>query len=229
MRIGAIQRFSLIDYPGKICAIVFTQGCNFRCPYCHNPELVNPQLFTETIPQEYLLNFLRTRQGKLDAVSITGGEPTLHLDLHQMIDQIKGLGYLVKLDTNGTNPEMLEFLIGNKLVDYLAMDIKAPLNRYEKVTGVKFNTALIRRSINIIKNSGVEYEFRSTLMEDLLTDVEILNMGELIGKANRFYLQNFVPHKTLDINYQKVKSLSPERLAHWSSILSKNILEFAVR
>lgn len=229
MRIGAIQRFSLIDYPGKICAIVFTQGCNFRCPYCHNPELVNPQLFTETIPQEYLLNFLKTRQGKLDAVSITGGEPTLHLDLHRLIEQIKGLGYLVKLDTNGTNPEMLEFLIGNHLVDYLAMDIKAPLDRYEKVTGVKFNTDLIRRSIDIIKNSGVEYEFRSTVMEDLLTDVEILNMGELIGKANRFYLQNFVPQKTLDINYQKVKSLSPERLAYWSSILRKNILEFAVR
>ncbi|HEC86320.1 MAG TPA: anaerobic ribonucleoside-triphosphate reductase activating protein, partial [Thermoplasmatales archaeon] len=137
MIIGGFQRFSLIDYPGKICAIIFTQGCNFRCPYCHNPELVNPKLFQEPIDENDIFRFLEMRKGKLDAVEITGGEPTLQPDLIEFMRKIKAMGFLIKLDTNGTNPEVVEKIIKNKLVDYIAMDVKAPLEKYEKVVRAK--------------------------------------------------------------------------------------------
>ena len=128
MRIGGLQKSSLIDYPGKICAIVFTIGCNFRCPYCHNPELVDET--AEELSQDEFFAFLEKRIGKLDAVTITGGEPTLHNDLVPFIIKIKELGFLVKLDSNGTHPDVLAQLISEKSVDYIAMDIKAPLQKY---------------------------------------------------------------------------------------------------
>ncbi|MCX5829703.1 MAG: anaerobic ribonucleoside-triphosphate reductase activating protein, partial [Deltaproteobacteria bacterium] len=122
MKIGGLQKVSLIDYPGKVGAVVFTQGCNFRCPYCHNPELVNPTLFREPIPEEDILAFLKTRRGKLDAVTVTGGEPTLQEGLSSFLQQIKDLGFLVKIDTNGSLPAMIGILLEKGLVDYFAMD-----------------------------------------------------------------------------------------------------------
>ncbi len=191
----------MIDYEGKLAAIIFTQGCNFRCPYCHNPELVKPEKFQQLIPVEEVFSFLQKRKGKLDAVVITGGEPTLHTDLHNFIKQIKDMGFLVKLDTNGTNPEILQHLIEEKLVDYLAMDIKAPLNKYSKVTKVSVDVQKISRSIELIKNSAIEHEFRSTLVEDLLTEEEVLDIGELLEEKTRYFLQNFVPSKTVNDNF----------------------------
>lgn len=137
MQIGGLQKFSLLDYPGKISAVVFTQGCNFRCPYCHNPELVDPARYQECLPEEEIFSFLETRRGKLEAVTVTGGEPTLQKSLAPFLRRIKDMGFLVKLDTNGSRPDVLEELLRQKLIDYIAMDIKAPLEKYEAVTGWK--------------------------------------------------------------------------------------------
>ena len=212
MKIGAVQKFSMIDYDGKLAATIFTQGCNLRCPYCHNPELVKPEKYQPTIPEEQVFAFLKKRIGKLDAVVITGGEPTLHLDLHLFIKQIKQMGFLVKLDTNGTNPDILEHLLEEGLLDYLAMDIKAPLKKYSQVTGTSVDLVKIKKSIDLIKTSGIAYEFRSTLVEDLLTEEEVLDMGEFLGRKTRYFLQNFVPTKTLNEKFLQAVPFSLEKL-----------------
>lgn len=152
MIIGGLQKFSLIDYPHKISAIIFTTGCNFRCPYCHNPELVNPKLYPERITEEEVFNFLKNRKEKLDAVVITGGEPTLHKDLYKFISKLKSMGFLIKLDTNGTYPNILNRLIKDNLLNYIAMDIKGSLDRYEEIVGTKVNLEKINESIKIILN-----------------------------------------------------------------------------
>lgn len=229
MRIGGFQKFSLIDFPGKLSAIVFTQGCNFRCPYCHNPELVDSSKFGEIIPEDEIFSFLTTRIGKLDAVSITGGEPTLHSDLPAFIERIKNMEFLVKLDTNGTNPDLVKYLIDGNLVDYLAMDIKAPLNKYSEVTRVEIDIDKIARSIELIKNSGVDYEFRSTLVKGLLSYVEVVNIAKMIGKAKRFFLQNFVASKTLDKRFMEASSFSDENMISLKEVFNHNIGEFALR
>jgi len=212
MKIGALQKFSMIDYQGKLSAIIFTQGCNFRCPYCHNPELVKPELYQQIIPESEVFDFLRKRIGKLDAVVITGGEPTLHLDLHIFVRKIKEMGFQVKLDTNGTNPDMLQHLLEKDLLDYLAMDLKAPLQKYSKVTCSNVDITMISRSIELIKNSGIEYEFRSTLVEDLLSEEEVLDIGQLLGRTTRYFLQNFVPTKTLNDKFMQAIPFSKERV-----------------
>lgn len=229
MRIGAIQKFSMIDYPGKLSAIVFTQGCNFRCPYCHNPELVDSAKFLDPIPKETLFTFLKKRVGKLDAVSITGGEPTLHKDLPQLMKNVKKMGFLVKLDTNGSNPEMLSKIIAESAVDYLAMDIKAPLEKYSQITRSQVDTLAIQRSIQLIKKSGVDYEFRSTLVQDMLSKKEVLQMGSLLGNAKRYFLQKFVPSKTLNRDFAEATSFSNQKMDNLQQILQNNFQEFAIR
>ncbi|MBE9547368.1 MAG: anaerobic ribonucleoside-triphosphate reductase activating protein [Proteobacteria bacterium] len=198
MKIGGLQRVSLIDYPGKICAILFTQGCDFRCPYCHNPELVNPDLYEECIPEDEIFSFLERRRGKLDAVTITGGEPTVQPDLVEFARRVKKMGYLVKIDTNGSRPEVLKKLIDRKLVDYIAMDVKAPLEKYRKICKANVNYDNIRRSIKMIMDSGVEYEFRTTVVKSLLTGDDLQKIGNEILGARLYVLQKFVPSKSLD-------------------------------
>ena len=198
MKIGGLQRVSLIDYPGKICAILFTQGCDFRCPYCHNPELVDPDQYLECIPEEEIFSFLERRRGILDAVSITGGEPTIQPDLVEFIERIKDIDYLIKIDTNGSHPEILEKLINQKLVDYIAMDVKAPLERYRKITKSNVNPDSVKRSIEMIMDSGIEYEFRTTVVKSLLKIDDLQKIGRLIKDARLYVLQKFVPSKSLD-------------------------------
>jgi pyruvate formate lyase activating enzyme len=198
MKIGGFQKVSLIDYPGRISAVVFTQGCNFRCPFCHNPELVDPKRFTDLIPEKEILSFLEKRKGRLDAVVITGGEPTMQPELIPFILQLRAMGYLIKLDTNGTHPDLLAEMLDGKLLDYAAMDIKAPLERYGAVTKTNTDHDRIRRSISLIMGSGTDYEFRTTAVKSLLTPVDLEEIGKLIPGAKRFVLQKFVPTKTLD-------------------------------
>lgn len=169
MKIGGLVKFSLIDYPGHVAAVLFTQGCNFRCPYCHNPELVYPEQYGALVPQEEIKTFLSKRCGQLDGVVITGGEPTLHADLPEFIADIRSYGYKIKLDTNGSNPEMLKKLLADKLVDFVAMDIKAPMSKYSRVAGVPTDTSAIRESIATLKSCGVPHEFRITMDTSLLT------------------------------------------------------------
>src|SRR5574344_1018421 len=163
IKFGGVQKFSLLDFPDKISAIVFTKGCNFHCGYCHNPEL-----FELNSPENWnknsIIEFLKTRVVKLDEVVVTGGEPTIYDDLVQFIKEIKHLNLLVKLHTNGTNPNMLDKLIKNNLIDYIAMDIKAPLDKYSFITNSKIATQLIQSSIDILKKSSVPFEFRTTVV-----------------------------------------------------------------
>ncbi len=201
MLIGGLQKLSLIDYPDQVATIVFTQGCNFRCHFCYNPQLVvpapsqhtgaGPQKDYSLMSEDSLFGFLEKRKGKLDAVVVTGGEPTMHQDLPEFLQKIKDLGYLVKLDTNGTNPEIIQNLIKQKLVDYIAMDIKGSLDKYEKITGVKVSLENIKKSIIMIKTSGLPYEFRSTIMPEFHTQADIKKMGELIKNADKWFLQKF--------------------------------------
>jgi len=229
MRIGGFQKFSLLDYPAKISAVVFTQGCNFRCPYCHNPELVDPEQFGEPIAESYILDFLKRRLGKLDAVVITGGEPTVQPDLIRFIQRVKKLGYLIKLDTNGSNPLVLREIIVRKVVDYLAMDIKAPSDKYHLVTGTVVDIDDISRSIELIKESGIDYEFRSTLVKKLTSLEEVIKIGNFIGNAKRYYLQTFVATKTLNNEFEKALPFSKDKMQMLTKKLGSKINEILIR
>ncbi|MEA3471006.1 MAG: anaerobic ribonucleoside-triphosphate reductase activating protein [Thermodesulfobacteriota bacterium] len=224
-----MQRFSLIDYPGKICAIIFTQGCNFRCPYCHNPELVNPKEFGECIAHDEIFSFLERRRGKLDAVSITGGEPTIQNDLVGFIKKIKDLGYLVKIDTNGTMPDILEELMGKKLLDLIAMDVKAPLDKYKKIVKASVDTRRIEESIHLIMNSGIDYEFRTTIVKSLLDEEDIKKIGMVIEGADCYILQKFVPSKTLNPKFMNEKTFTDEEFERTFKSLEKLVKSVIIR
>jgi len=209
MKIGGLEKFSLIDYPEHLSAIVFTQGCNYRCQYCYNPMLVWPKIEEDsksiyatppiggdqkdhpTKEEDDLFDFLKSRVGKLDAVVITGGEPTLHSDLPEFIKKIKDLGFKIKLDSNGTRPEMLSKILEEGLVDYLAMDIKASHDKYDLVTGIDPEMDKIKESIKILIESGLPYEFRTTLVPELHDKNDIHSMGEMIKGAEKWFLQPF--------------------------------------
>ena len=212
MKIGGFQKVSLIDYPGRISAVVFTQGCNFRCPFCHNPELVDPERFEGLSPEAEILTFLEKRKGRLDAVVITGGEPTLQPELIPFIIHLKAMGFRIKLDTNGALPDVLEEMLGRGLLDYVAMDIKAPLERYSEVTKTKTDGQRILKSIALIMGSGVDYEFRTTAVKSLLGPGDLEEIGRLVPGAKRFVLQKFVPTKTLDRRYLNEPSYSDSEL-----------------
>ncbi|MGQ9597307.1 MAG: anaerobic ribonucleoside-triphosphate reductase activating protein [Thermoproteota archaeon] len=199
MIVKGIQKLTLIDYPGKVACTLFLFGCNFRCPYCHNPELVVDD-GTPPISEEEIFKFLEKRKKFLDGVCITGGEPTLHDDLPEFIRRIRDLGYSIKLDTNGTSPKMLRQLIVEGLVDYIAMDVKAPLEKYENVVKVKANVDNIVESVEIIK-AFPEHEFRTTVLPELLSKEDILTIARWLKGAKRFSIQQFKPTKTLDKSF----------------------------
>ncbi len=222
MLIGGIQKLSLVDYPGKTAISLYTIGCNMRCGFCHNKELVVPECFTSSIDTDKIINFLKSRIGLVEAVVVSGGEPCLHPDLPDFIRQIKKLGYLVKLDTNGTKPEMLKKLLDDQLLDFVAMDIKAPLHNYEKVTNRPVVNSDIEKSIQLIKSSGLEYEFRTTIVKSLHQVSDFTEIGKLIangGKAKRYALQRFQPAKTLDPAYKKDQTLSETDLLTIENIM----------
>ena len=230
MKIAGFQKFSLIDYPGKISAIIFTQGCNFRCPYCHNPELVNPKLFSDILDEDLILSFLRKRVGKLDGVVITGGEPLLQHGLIEFIERVKEMGYLIKLDTNGSYPEILERLLTKNLIDYIAMDIKAPLEKYPNVVQTDVCAEKIMESITIILNINIDYEFRTTVVKDLLTEDDLICIAKLIRGAKRYVLQKFAVSKILDKSFVgNVKCFSEEELNTIKDEIKKYVSECIIR
>lgn len=210
MQIGGLQKTTLIDYPEKIAAIVFTCGCNFRCPYCHNPELVNRT--SKNFDEQAVLDFLETRMGKLDGVVVTGGEPTLQKDLPDFLQKLKSMGFSVKIDTNGSQFEMLEQVIKDKLVDYIAMDIKAPVEKYENVVNTNFNIENILKSINLIMKSGIKYEFRTTVVQELLSPDDFEKIGFLTDGADKYFIQNFVLTKVLANSFIGAKPFTQEQL-----------------
>jgi pyruvate formate lyase activating enzyme len=192
MKFGGLVKFTLIDFPGCPAAIVFTQGCNFRCRYCHNPELVYPHLFTEPVPEEEIYAFLKRRQGTLEGVVVSGGEPTLHEDLPRFLADLKKMGYKTKIDTNGSRPDVLAHLINEQLVDFIAMDLKAPLEKYALITGKDTNSAIIKNSIDLIRKSGLLHEFRTTYDKEVLTDEDIAATGALVENEN-YRVQECLP------------------------------------
>ncbi|MDP3093154.1 MAG: anaerobic ribonucleoside-triphosphate reductase activating protein [bacterium] len=243
MLIAGLQKTTLIDYPGKIAATVFLAGCSFRCPWCYSSELVLPEKIRKQprISEKELFAFLKKRKGLLDGAVLCGGEPTTNKDLPDLIKKIKKLGFLVKLDTNGSNPKMLEKLIKEKLLDYVAMDIKAPLgakiqipkskfqkksqipiSKYQKATGVKVDLEKIKKSIEIIKESGIDYEFRSTVVPGLHSKKDIVQIAKGIAPARAYFLQNFRPEKTLNPRFKKLKPYPQEVLAEIKKEIAKH-------
>lgn len=225
-----MQRFSLIDYPGKVSAIIFTQGCNFRCPYCYNPELVDPKLFKEPIPEEKIFSFLEARKGKLDGVVVTGGEPTIQEDLTRFVEKVKEMGYLVKLDTNGSNPDVLEELLDNKLVDYIAMDVKAPPQKYGLLTQVNTPMKRIERSVSLIMSSNIGYEFRTTVIKTLLTEKDVIEIAKFLSGAKLFVIQKFVQtEKILDKKVFEMEMYDKETLQKLRKEAEKHVQKCLVR
>lgn len=201
MKIGGIQKLSLVDYPNKTCAALFTIGCNMRCGYCHNPELVLPERYADTIPEEDILAFLATRVGKLQGVAISGGEPTMHDDLPEFIKRVRKLGFLIKLDSNGTNPQMLKSLFRDNLIDYIAMDIKGALRNYQEIVARPVDLRAIQESIRLIKTSGVDHEFRTTVVKSQISWDDFDEIGRLVAGSPRFALQKFRPTRTLNLQF----------------------------
>lgn len=226
MEFRGILKVTLLDYPGKIAAIVFVGGCNFRCGYCYSPNLVLRPQELEPIPEEKVLEYLRT-EGKnwLDGLVVSGGEPTLQPELPSFLEKVKALGYSVKLDTNGSNPGMLAKLLEKRLVDYVALDVKAPLEKeaYERVIGIPDSAPYrgaevngvverIKRSVEIIQKSGVDYEFRTTVIPGLLDKDSIDRIAEQIKGARRYFIQQFRLSEHVDPRYSSMVPYPPSYL-----------------
>ena len=213
LNIAGFEKISLIDYPGKLSSIVFTYGCNLRCEYCHNPELVvEPLKEDRLLDEEKILKYLGSRSKKLDAVVITGGEPLLYYkELLVFAKKIKKLGYLVKLDTNGLLPSRLQSLIKSKSIDYISMDIKYPEAGYVLYTGAD-TLEKVKESIKIIMNSGIEYEFRTTYVKGIHDTNSSAGIGELINGADLYFIQNFRPGKTINATLSAQNSFTEKEL-----------------
>nr|MDD3720097.1 anaerobic ribonucleoside-triphosphate reductase activating protein [Candidatus Gracilibacteria bacterium] len=216
MLIGAVNKFSLLDFPGETSCIVFTVGCNFRCSYCHNPEFVLPEMIKNTsknlIPENIFFNFLEKRKNLLTGVSICGGEPTLQKDLYDFCKKVKDMGFKVKLDTNGRDFDIIKNLLDDNLLDYIAMDVKNPLEDYNEITKINDNIENYSKSIEIIMKSKVDYEFRTTVIKGFHTFESLKKIFKLITGAKKYYIQNFRNGDILDRNFEGISFSKAELL-----------------
>ncbi len=217
MIIAGLQKTTLIDYPGKIACVVFLAGCNFRCPWCYSSELVLPLKIVKQprLDEKEFFDFLRSRKGLLEGVVICGGEPTINKDLSQFIEKIKNLGYAVKLDTNGSNPELLKNLVRSNLIDYVAMDIKAGQKNpaYQNLMTEGITLEKIKESVEFLKNSSLDFEFRTTVVNTIHTAEDFKEIAKWIGGPNiKYYLQNFRAEKTIDPEFEKVEPFKKDFL-----------------
>lgn len=200
MKIGGFQPFSLSDYPGCVTAIVFTQGCNFRCPFCHNSSLVLPECYAPSMPEGEIFAALNERKGKLDGVVITGGEPTIQSDLIAFVKNIKDLGYKVKLDTNGSKPEVIEQLILQELIDFFALDIKAPWHKYSTLAGVNVSIDDIKETLSLLLLSPIPCDFRTTYARPLLNEEDIIEIQAYLPSDKKLTIQQFISQNALNPN-----------------------------
>ena len=211
---------SMLDWPGKVCAVLFLGGCNFRCPYCHNPELLTAGEAGERVDWEDLAGYLRERRGWLDGVSITGGEPTIHDDLPLLCARLRELDMAVKVDSNGSRPLLLQEMLSRGLLDFVAMDLKTSLHRYAQVTRRPVDPARIEASIDAIIASGVPHEFRCTVVPGLVELSDLRQIAQRLAGARALVLQQFRPQGTLDPSYEGVKPYPERLLAQWAEKLS---------
>ena len=228
MRIGGLQKVTLLDYPGKVACTVFLPGCNLRCPFCHNPALVLPDRETDSLSTEELLAFLETRRGKLDGVCVTGGEPTLYEDLPALLRQIRGLGFAVKLDTNGSHPATLRSLVEEGLADYVAMDVKNSPEQYAATVGLPdFDLAPIRESVAYLLSGAVDYEFRTTAVAEFHNDASFRGIAQWIAGARRYYIQCFTDRDSV----LQAGLHAPEKaqLEHWADIVRPLVPDVELR
>lgn len=227
IKISGLQKLTLLDFPEHTAATLFVSGCNFRCPFCHNSELLGDAPHYD---ENEIFAFLTKRIGVLEGVCITGGEPTIYSDLPRLIAKIKQLGYLIKLDTNGYNPDALQALYDQNLLDYVAMDIKNSPDRYAETIGIdkaRFDISPVLKSISIIKNSGVPYEFRTTVAEQLFDGNSIAQTAELIAGADKYFLQKFVMRDT--VPSKTLTSPSDETMSHYLSIVKEFVPNAKIR
>ena len=217
--IKGFQKTTMIDYPGKIASVVFLGNCNFRCPYCQNRDLILNTHKMPSIEHKEIFDYLEAKKKWIDGICISGGEPTIHKGLPDFCRQLKSKGILVKLDTNGTSPEMLELLLKEKLVDFVAMDIKAPLDKYEIVAETSVNTDNIRKSVGLIKDSDVDYEFRTTVLPKLLNMNDLKAIGEWLKGSKKYVLQQFRAMNTLDKKYENEPAYSEDEMKRFGEML----------
>lgn len=228
MKIGGFQKFSLIDFPEKIAAVIFTQGCNLRCPFCHNPELI-PDSEQSIISWDFVFSFLTKRTGQLDGVVFSGGEPTLQFDLIDCIRDVKALGFAVKLDTNGSLPHCIEKLLAENLLDYIAMDVKADWTNYSKAAGTIIPSDTFKRSVELIRNSHVTYEFRTTITPKIHSEENLISLAKNIQGAPNYYLQPMSNKEVFEESFRNLPSFSEETLKNLQSRIKPFIDNVQIR
>ncbi len=224
MRIGGLQKLTLLDFPQKVACTVFLQGCNFRCPFCHNTPLL---VGTQEIPEAELLSFLKKRQGMLDGVAITGGEPLINADIAELLRKIKLLGYAIKLDTNGSFPDRLKSLIEEGLVDFVAMDIKNSRAKYEGTSGKTGILPAVEESVRILLDGKIPYEFRTTVVDELHEPKDFHDIGQWIRGAEAYFLQGFVDSG--NILEGGMHAASKDKIANCLAIASQYISNTQIR
>ncbi|KXB05092.1 hypothetical protein AKJ48_00020 [candidate division MSBL1 archaeon SCGC-AAA261O19] len=233
MKLRGLLPLSLIEYPGKMVAVVWTGGCNFRCPFCYNRDLVLNPTSIDPVSEGEVLGLLKRREKWLDGLAITGGEPTIHEDLPEFIKRVKDLDFLVSIETNGSNLEMLKKLIEDELVDYIALDVKAPLDwdRYKTVAGMddknKFEEVL--KSVKLLKEGKVDYEFRTTFVPNLLDGEDIITIAEQLKGVKRYALQQFTPRNTINEKFEKLEPIAQEELEKIGEKIEGMFQDFRIR
>ena len=226
MKISGLQKLTLLDYPGKMACTVFTYGCNFRCPFCHNAMLVTEEN-SDNISEDEFFSFLKKRQGILDGVCISGGEPTLQKDLAEFIGKIKAMGYAIKLDTNGSQPEVLRSLISENLLDYVAMDIKNSPAKYSLTCGREVDMVLIKESISIIRESGIDHEFRTTTVRELHKAEDFVEIAEWIKGDSKYFLQHF--EDSGNLIGDNLSAFSKEEMITFAKEIQDNLPNVTIR
>ena len=227
--IVGIERLSLRDYPGKICSNLIIPGCNFRCPYCSEGEIIFDFIPMPKISEDEVIAFLHPRLGFLDGVCVTGGEPTIHRELPAFLERLKSIGSLVKLDTNGSHPKRLAHVLGRKFVDYVAMDIKMPLKRYKETIGYSITPSELLDSIQLIRRSGVDYEFRTTVVPGLVDEDDLVEIANTLRGSKRYVLQGFKPGSTLSKTCADTEPYNVEVMRQFRDLVAPYVGEARLR
>lgn len=227
MILAGFQKMTLLDYPSHLACTVFLKGCNFRCPFCYNSSLVTNEPSSNDISEEEFFDFLNSRKGKLDGVAITGGEPLLSKDIVSFIKRIKDLGFKVKLDTNGTSYKLLQYLIDNKLVDYVAMDIKNSLKKYSLTTNCHCDIESISKSIEILLQGKVDYEFRTTVVKEFHDTLDFIDISNMIKGAKKYFIQSYLCKDS--VFDKSLSAHSKEKLEEFKEIVKKTVDNVFIR